>query len=133
MKSVVVSSETDVQLLFQYHLKSFPSAADVTSRTADIQKQTRFAQNQEAMETQSILISLLVVLSVIAGAYWAYQEGYADPLIEQVGVYLFKAKAMAEKKKLQAQGMKAGEDFVDCKFHPSPPTPDRRDGGYPRG
>jgi len=31
-------------------------------------------------------------------------------------VYLFKAKAMAEKKKLQAQGLKAGDDFVDGKF-----------------
>ena len=29
---------------------------------------------------------------------------------------MFKAKAMAEKKKMQAQGMKAGEDFVDCKL-----------------
>jgi len=68
------------------------------------------------METQSFLISLLVVLSIIGGAYWAYQQGYADPLIEQIGVYLFKAKAMAEKKRLQAQGMKAGEDFVDCTY-----------------
>ena len=30
-------------------------------------------------------------------------------------VHLFKAKAAAEAKALQAQGMKAGEDFVGCK------------------
>lgn len=28
---------------------------------------------------------------------------------------IFKAKAMAEKEKYQAQGLKAGEDFVDGK------------------
>jgi hypothetical protein len=28
---------------------------------------------------------------------------------------VFKAEAQAEKKKLQAQGLKAGEDFMDCK------------------
>jgi len=38
---------------------------------------------------------------------------------------MFKAKAEAEKKKLQAQGMKAGEDFVDCTFivPPNPSSP----------
>lgn len=29
---------------------------------------------------------------------------------------MFKAKAEAEKKKMQAQGMKAGQDFVDGEF-----------------
>jgi hypothetical protein len=67
------------------------------------------------METQTLLISLLVIFSVVGAVYWAYQEGYLDPVIQAVGVYLFKAKAMAEKKRLQAQGMKAGQDFADCK------------------
>lgn len=35
-------------------------------------------------------------------------------------VMLFKAKAKAEQKKLQAQGMKMGEDFVGCKFLSGP-------------
>jgi len=35
--------------------------------------------------TQSILISLLIVLTAVAAAYWAYQEGYADPIIEKLG------------------------------------------------
>ena len=70
------------------------------------------------METQTLLISLLIILSVVGAVYWAYQEGYLDPIIQEVGVYLFKAKAMAEKKRLQAQGMKAGQDFADCKCCP---------------
>ncbi len=35
------------------------------------------------------------------------------PIIQSV--YIFKAKATAEKKELEARGMKAGSEFVDCK------------------
>ncbi len=35
--------------------------------------------------TQSIIISLLIALTVVAAAYWGYQEGYVDPIIEKVG------------------------------------------------
>lgn len=31
-------------------------------------------------------------------------------------VYMMKAKAEAEAKEMQAQGMKRGEDFLDCRF-----------------
>jgi len=64
--------------------------------------------------TQAILISLFIVSVIAAGLYFSYEQGYLDPVIEKIGVYMFKAKAAAEKKKLQAQGMKAGEDFLDC-------------------
>jgi hypothetical protein len=64
---------------------------------------------------QSLLVSFAIVLGIVIGIYFAYNAGLLDPVIEKIGVYLFKAKAMAEKKKLQAQGMKAGEDFVGGK------------------
>ncbi|EJT74529.1 hypothetical protein GGTG_08369 [Gaeumannomyces tritici R3-111a-1] len=68
-------------------------------------------------EQSTILAALVACLGfalTLAGALYAYNEGYLDPCIQKIGVYLFKAKAMAEKKKLQAQGQKAGRDFVDC-------------------
>jgi hypothetical protein len=70
----------------------------------------------DSATTYSILSSLLIVLALTAGGYFAYQQGYLDPLIEKVGVLLFKAKAVAEAKEMQAKGMKAGEDFVGCKY-----------------
>lgn len=42
--------------------------------------------------------------------------GPALPWYSLRSTYLFKAKAMAEKKRLQAQGMKAGQDFVDSQL-----------------
>ncbi|KAL8285504.1 hypothetical protein RB597_002527 [Gaeumannomyces tritici] len=69
-------------------------------------------------EQSTILAALVACLGfalTLAGALYAYNEGYLDPCIQKIGVYLFKAKAMAEKKKLQAQGQKAGRDFVDSK------------------
>ena len=65
--------------------------------------------------TYSLLTTLLVTLLLSAGGYFAYQQGYLDPLIEKVGVLVFKAKAVAEAKEMQAKGLKAGEDFVGCK------------------
>lgn len=86
---------------------------------------------------QSVLISLVVVCVCIAAGYVAYEQGMLDPIIEQVGyvsrcrvptfqeltffafsVMMFKAKANAERQKYQAQGEKAGEDFLDCKELP---------------
>ncbi|KAI8297102.1 hypothetical protein K4K61_000279 [Colletotrichum sp. SAR11_59] len=69
----------------------------------------------ESSTTQSLLISLAIIVAVFAGGFFAYQQGMLDPIIEQIGVMMFKAKAEAEKKKLQAQGQKAGQDFVDGK------------------
>lgn len=64
--------------------------------------------------TTSIIVAVVVaVIAVALGA--AYTQGMLDPVIEKIGIYLFKAKAAAEKKKLQAEGMKEGEDFVDSK------------------
>ncbi|KAK9771328.1 hypothetical protein AB5N19_11306 [Seiridium cardinale] len=64
----------------------------------------------------SILVSLVMVSILVAGSFVAYEQGLFDPLIEKVGVMMFKAKAEAEKEKYQAQGLKAGEDFVDSQL-----------------
>lgn len=69
----------------------------------------------DAATTYSLLITFLTALALAAGSYVAYQQGYLDPLIEKVGGMLFKAKAVAEAKEMQAKGMAAGTDFVDCK------------------
>lgn len=71
--------------------------------------------NVDSATTYSLLISFLTVIALSAGGYFAYQQGYLDPLIEKVGVLVFKAKAVAEAKEMQAQGMTAGKDFVGCK------------------
>lgn len=64
--------------------------------------------------TTSIIIA--VVIAIIAVALGgAYTQGYLDPVIEKIGIFLFKAKAEAEKKKLQAEGLKEGEDFLDSR------------------
>lgn len=60
-----------------------------------------------------ILVSLTTVVIVMAASWFAYDQGYMDPLIEKFGVYMMKAKAEAEAKQMQAQGLKRGEDFVD--------------------
>ncbi|KAJ4415186.1 hypothetical protein N0V82_007487 [Gnomoniopsis sp. IMI 355080] len=59
-----------------------------------------------------IFIYLLTVVVLMAATWYAYNEGYADPLIEKMGVWMMKAKAEAEAKEMQAKGMKEGEDFV---------------------
>ncbi len=41
------------------------------------------------METmQSVVVALLMVVTLLAGAYWAYQEGYTDAMIEKIGYVL---------------------------------------------
>lgn len=63
------------------------------------------------VSTYIIISAVLAFIAVALGA--AYTTGALDPVIEQMGIMFFKAKAEAEKKKLQAQGMKEGEDFMD--------------------
>lgn len=62
------------------------------------------------VSTYVIISAVIAFIAVALGA--AYTTGALDPVIEQIGILLFKAKAEAEKKKLQAQGMKEGQDFV---------------------
>jgi hypothetical protein len=73
--------------------------------------------------TYSLLVSLITLIALTAGGYFAYQQGYLDPLIEKVGALVFKAKAKAEAKEMQTEGLTAGKDFVGCKFTfmPTPP------------
>ncbi|KAH7317755.1 hypothetical protein BKA65DRAFT_557166 [Rhexocercosporidium sp. MPI-PUGE-AT-0058] len=62
------------------------------------------------VSTYIIVSAVIAFIAVALGA--AYTTGALDPVIEQFGIMFFKAKAEAEKKKLQAQGMKEGQDFV---------------------
>lgn len=64
--------------------------------------------------TYQLLVSFLTVAILMAATWFAYTQGYMDPLVEKIGVYMMKAKAEAEAKQMQAQGLKRGEDFVDC-------------------
>ncbi|KAH8667377.1 hypothetical protein BGZ60DRAFT_528680 [Tricladium varicosporioides] len=57
------------------------------------------------------LIAPVVIAAVAVTLAAAYIAGYLDPVIEEIGIMFFKAKAEAEAKKLQAQGMKEGQDF----------------------
>ncbi|KAJ0113882.1 hypothetical protein J7T55_010126 [Diaporthe amygdali] len=66
--------------------------------------------------TYQLAVSLLAVLILVAGSYFAYEQGYMDPLIEKFGVFMMKAKAEAEAKEMQAKGLKRGEDFVDSEL-----------------
>ncbi|KAH8780685.1 hypothetical protein BGZ57DRAFT_952256 [Hyaloscypha finlandica] len=59
------------------------------------------------------LFVIPVVVAVIAVALGvAYQTGALNPIFEKIGVYYFKAEAKAEEKKMEAQGLKEGEDFL---------------------
>ncbi|EFQ27621.1 hypothetical protein CGRA01v4_03013 [Colletotrichum graminicola] len=82
----------------------------------------------ETSTAQSLIISLAVVVAVFLAGFFAYQQGMLDPVIEQIGIMLFKAKAEAEKKKMQAQGMKAGQDFVDGQLKGNKQAADVADG-----
>ena len=67
------------------------------------------------MVSSFVIFSALIAFVAVALGV-AYTSGAADPLIEQIGIWFFKAKAEAEAKKLQAQGMKEGEDFLKGEF-----------------
>ena len=62
-----------------------------------------------------IVSAIIALIAVALGG--AYISGALDKVIELVGIYLFKAKAKAEEKKLEAQGLKEGEDFFKGESH----------------
>ncbi|CAK7206451.1 hypothetical protein SEUCBS139899_009246 [Sporothrix eucalyptigena] len=64
------------------------------------------------MGASSLFLYAVAFLATIVATLFAYEQGYLDPLIEKFGVYLFKAKAKAEEKELEAEGLNAGEDFL---------------------
>ncbi len=92
------------------------------------------------MDMQSLFVCIVLALALGVAAVVAYEQGYLDPVIETLGyaavdtcshsmsllmpvvlqflltrldsVYVFKAKAKAEEKKLEAEGLKAGDDFL---------------------
>lgn len=64
--------------------------------------------------TLLIISAIVAFLAIALGA--AYTTGALNPYIEKIGEYFFKAEAKAEEKKLQAQGMKEGEDFLKGMF-----------------
>ena len=57
-----------------------------------------------------IVSAVIAIIAVALGV--AYMSGALDPVIKRIGIYLFKAEAKAEEKKLQAQGLKEGENFL---------------------
>jgi hypothetical protein len=77
------------------------------------------ANNSSSKDANSVSV-LLIISAVVAflaiGFGAAYTTGALDPYIEKIGEYLFKAEAKAEEKKLQAQGLKEGEDFLKGRF-----------------
>lgn len=62
------------------------------------------------VDTYIIISAVVAILAIALGI--AYQTGALDPVIEQIGILFFKAKAKAEEKKMEAQGKKEGEDFL---------------------
>lgn len=67
------------------------------------------------MVSATIITTIIIALIAVALG-GAYTTGKLDPIIQKVGMMLFKAKAEAEKQKLQAQGLKEGQDFVSGKY-----------------
>ena len=61
------------------------------------------------VNTYLIVSAIVAFVAIALGA--AYMSGALDPVVEEIGIFFFKAKAEAEAKKLQAQGMKEGQDF----------------------
>jgi hypothetical protein len=57
-----------------------------------------------------VVSAIVAIIAIVLGA--AYTTGALDPIIEKIGVYIFKAEGKAEEKKLEVQGMKEGEDFL---------------------
>ena len=67
------------------------------------------------VSTYIIVSAIVAIIAIALGG--AYVSGAMDPVVEQIGIYFFKAKAQAEAKKLQAQGLKEGEDFIKGEFY----------------
>jgi hypothetical protein len=66
------------------------------------------------VSTFTLISAIIAIIAVTLGI--AYATGAADPIIQQIGIMLFKAEAKAEEKKLEAQGLKEGEDFLKGEF-----------------
>lgn len=66
------------------------------------------------VDTYIIVSAVIAIIAIALGV--AYQMGALDPAIQEVGIMFFKAKAEAEKKKMQAQGKKEGEDFLSSEL-----------------
>lgn len=58
-----------------------------------------------------LLITSIIIAALVAALVGAYMTGALNPYIEKIGMYFFKAEAKAEEKKLEAQGLKEGQDF----------------------
>jgi len=66
------------------------------------------------VSTLYIISAVIAIVAVALGV--AYATGAADPVIQEIGIWFFKAKAEAEAKKLQAQGLKEGQDFLKSEW-----------------
>ncbi|KAE8443722.1 hypothetical protein EG329_001402 [Mollisiaceae sp. DMI_Dod_QoI] len=73
-----------------------------------------------------IVSAIVAIIAVALGA--AYTTGVLDPIIEKIGVMFFKAEAKAEEKKLQAEGMKEGEDFLTSQLKGNQHADDVKEG-----
>lgn len=62
------------------------------------------------MVSAFVIISAIIAFVAVALGV-AYNTGALDPIIEKIGMIFFKAEAKAEEKKLEAQGLKEGQDF----------------------
>jgi hypothetical protein len=68
------------------------------------------------MVNNSLFIIPIVVAIIAVALGVAYQTEALNPIFEKIGVYYFKAEAKAEEKKMEAQGLKEGEDFLKGKW-----------------
>jgi F0F1-type ATP synthase membrane subunit b/b' len=66
--------------------------------------------------TNNLLIVSAVVALIAVALTAAYMSGALNPVIEKIGEYVFKTEAKAEEKKLEARGLKEGQDFLKGKL-----------------
>jgi hypothetical protein len=63
----------------------------------------------------SVLIISIIIAALAAAFGGAYMAGMLDQVVDKIGIYFFQAEAKAEEKKLEAQGLKEGQDFLKGK------------------
>jgi len=63
------------------------------------------------MANKVLIYSAALAVFIVAVTV-AYMTGLLDPVIKETAFYFMKTKAKAEEKKLEAQGLKEGEDFL---------------------